>query len=142
MQCNSCKSEITSEDKFCPSCGASQKDISSVSQSPEEGGPKTIKSSGNYSGKMVRSGSKFWKRLRNAIIIFILLVAIALIIWFQVDPEAGRKLKEALMGGAFMIVFFFFGWLFFRGKKRRGGSGSNDLYDHDDDDDDDDDGDD
>jgi hypothetical protein len=58
------------------------------------------------------------------------------VIWFQVDPDAGKKLTDALMGIAFMAVFFFVGWLFMRGKKGKGRGGNDDYdWDHNDDND-------
>jgi hypothetical protein len=53
---------------------------------------------------------------------------IALIIWFQVDPDAGKKLTDALLGIGFMAVFFFVGWLFMRGKKGKNSDWDDDQY--------------
>ncbi|MGQ8335783.1 zinc ribbon domain-containing protein [Sunxiuqinia sp. A32] len=133
ISCPSCSYENPSTATFCEKCGNNLKAEPLKTEPRKKINVNTITSSGSYSGTMVSSGSKFWKRLRIAILIIVLAIAIALIIWFQVDDEAGRKLKDALMGTAFMIVFFFFGWLFFRGKKGRGRSGYDDQFDHDDD---------
>jgi cbb3-type cytochrome oxidase subunit 3 len=61
--------------------------------------------------------SRGWKILRNGILTLIILAIVALIVWFQLDPDAGKKLTDIAMGTAFMAVFFFVGWLFMRGKK-------------------------
>ena len=139
--CPSCNHPVETTDKFCPGCGTL------LSQTPTEetgNNVKTITSSGHYSGKMIKGKtSRGWKIFRNIVIAVVLLGIIALIIWFQVDPDAGKKLTDALMGTAFMIVFFFVGWLFMRGKKGRRGSNYdddqyNDISDDNDFDDDDD----
>ena len=116
--CNKCKGANNPDNKFCSNCGtildgSVQEDLQEPSSST-----KTIRSSGNYSGKMIKGKkSKGWKIFRNIIIGLVLLGVLALVIWFQVDPDAGKKLTDALMGIAFMAVFFFVGWIFMRGKK-------------------------
>ncbi len=118
--CNNCKGANDPVNKFCSNCGtildgSVQEDVQEPSSST-----KTIRSSGNYSGKMIKGKkSKGWKIFRNIIIGLVLLGVLTLVIWFQVDPDAGKKLTDALMGIAFMAVFFFVGWLFMRGKKRK-----------------------
>lgn len=122
--CPSCNQPVEVSDKFCPRCG------NQLTQTKEsKPNVKTITSSGNYTGTMVKGKtSRGWKIFRYIIIAIVLLGIIALIIWFQVDPDAGKKLTDALMGIAFMIVFFFVGWLFMRGKKGRRGSNYDDPY--------------
>ncbi len=146
MKCNSCNTLISPDENFCPGCGISIKDQKLTSQTDPQG-PKTISSAGAYSGTMIKSKSKFWKRLKNSIIGFILAIVIALIVWFQVDPDAGKKLTNILVGLGLMAVFAFF--IYRKAKKgkgrRRGGSfrrGNRSDDDRDDDqyDDDDDDG--
>ncbi|WP_372949296.1 zinc ribbon domain-containing protein [Mariniphaga sp.] len=146
--CEKCGKLVDSSDKFCPHCGNAVTNQTAANvclacnhqnqegtlycekcgtpltePGPDENkksGPQTFSSAGNYSGKMIKGKtSKVWKIFRNTIIGIVLLGIIALIIWFQVDPEAGKKLTDVLMGTVFMIVFFFFGWLFMRGKKGR-----------------------
>lgn len=124
--CPSCNYPVDITDKFCPGCGVL---LSQTKETETVGNVKTITSSGSYSGKMMKGKtSRGWKFFRNVIISIILLGIIVLIIWFQVDPEAGKKLTDALMGIGFMAVFFFVGWLFMRGKKGRRGSNYDDYY--------------
>lgn len=142
--CKQCNKPIEISDKFCPHCGTpvSSEEKQAVASGTKS--TKTISSSGNYSGTMIKGkGAGTRKIIRNIIIAIVLIGIVALIIWFQVDPEAGKKLTDALMGIGFMIVFFFVGWLFMRGKKGRRGSNYDDPYndvsddnDFDDDDDD------
>ena len=122
--CPSCSHPVEISDKFCPGCGALLSQTTETTKNV-----KTISSSGNYSGTMIKGKtSKGWKIFRNVIIVIVLLGIIALVIWFQVDPDAGKKLKDALMGIGFMIVFFFFGWLFMKGGKGRRSGGDDDQY--------------
>ncbi len=112
--CPSCNHILKIADKFCPGCGTRVS-----SENPEsENRTKTIVSSGKYSGTMIKSKASFgWKIFRNVIIATVVLGVLALAIWFQFDPDAGKKLTDALMGIGFMAVFFFTGWLFMRGQK-------------------------
>lgn len=120
--CPNCNQAVEPADKFCPGCGNSLNENTNQTAN-------TIRSSGNYSGKMTKGKkSKGWKIFRNSIISLILIGIVALIIWFQVDPDAGKKLTDVLMGIAFMAVFFFVGWLFMRGKKGKGNSWDDDQY--------------
>jgi len=116
-KCKRCENPVLQTDKFCQSCGAPmQQPVTPVETSSNS--PKTFVSKGTYSGKMVKGKtSRGWKIFRNILIAIVVIGIIALIVWFQVDPEAGKKLTDVLMGIGFMIVFFFFGWLFMRGKK-------------------------
>lgn len=117
-KCFKCGSPVQVSDKFCPHCGTSLMTAPADKQASEQKNQKIIVSKGSYSGKMIKSkASKGLKIFRNIIIGIVLSGIIALIIWFQTDPEAGKKLTDVLMGVGFMIVFFFFGWLFMRGKK-------------------------
>ena len=116
--CDNCKRANEPANKFCSFCGTNLYDSKQENTQEPTGSAKTIRSSGNYSGKMTRGKkSKAWKIFRNIIISLVLLGVLALVIWFQVDPDAGKKLTDVLMGIAFMAVFFFVGWLFMRGKK-------------------------
>ena len=136
LNCTSCQSEIDINDKFCPNCGkpVTEKPVLGSSQNQKT---KTISSSGTYSGKIIKSKtSKIWKIIRTLIIAIIVSGIIALIIWFQLDPDAGKKLTDVLLGIGFMAVFFFVGWLFMRGKKGKKSDWDDDQYgDFDDDDD-------
>jgi uncharacterized membrane protein YvbJ len=155
--CEKCGKLVDSSDKFCPHCGNAITNQTAASvclacnHQNQEGalycekcgasltknrpvenkksGPQTFSSAGNYSGKMIKGKtSKGWKIFRNVIIGIVLLGIIALIVWFQVDPEAGKKLADVLTGIGFMLVFFFFGWLFMRGKKGRKSDWDDDQY--------------
>lgn len=112
-KCNQCGKPVTSGDKFCPHCGAPlSKDNEEIKET------KTFVSKGNYSGKMTKGKtSRWWRILRNIIIAIVLLSIISLLIWFQVDPDAVKKLTDVLFGIGVMVIFFFVGWLFMRGKK-------------------------
>ena len=124
--CHSCSHPLEKADKFCPGCG---KEVSLV-ETDSRKTAKTIVSSGNYSGTMTKSKtSRGWKIFRNIILVIIILGIVALVVWFQVDPEAGKKLTDALLGIGFMAVFFFVGWLFMRGQKgKRSSSWDDDQY--------------
>lgn len=116
-KCLKCGNPVQASDKYCPYCGNAINN------------QKKIVSKGSYSGKMIKGKtSTGWKIFRNTIIGIVLLGIIALIIWFKVDPEAGKKLTNVLMGIGFMLVFFFFGWLFMRGKKGRKSGWDDDQY--------------
>ena len=107
LNCPNCQTHLTEDDKFCPNCGNPVKEKTDNRSSNQD--VKTISSSGNYSGKMIKgktSGS--WKIIRNVIIVMVVLGIVALIIWFQVDPNAGEKLTNVLFGLGFMAVFAFF----------------------------------
>lgn len=71
---------------------------------------------------------KGWRIFRTVLIVIVLLGVIAMVVWFQVDPEAGKKLTDVLMGIGFMIVFFLFGWLFMRGKKGKKSNWDDDQF--------------
>ncbi|HDR53022.1 MAG TPA: zinc ribbon domain-containing protein [Mariniphaga anaerophila] len=127
--CPTCNHRNPAEESFCEKCGTPLKTNLSNNQVSEKNTKKKFISKGSYSGKMVKGKtSKGWKIFRNTIIGIVLLGIIALIIWFQTDPEAGKKLTDVSMGVGFMIVFFFFGWLFMRGKKGRKSGWDDDHY--------------
>lgn len=130
MNCTNCKQPVDTVDKFCPHCGNPTTGESKKVEVPKQKKAKTFVSKGNYTGKIVKEkSSRGWKIFRNIIIALFLVGIIALIIWFQVDPDAGKKLTDVLMGIGFMAVFFFIGWIFMRGKK----GNRKDNYDWDDD---------
>ncbi|WP_346862510.1 zinc ribbon domain-containing protein [uncultured Draconibacterium sp.] len=119
VSCKSCNHQNKQGAAFCEKCGNSLGELNTEAQNkiPSENAHKIV-SKGNYSGTMVKGKtSRGWKIFRNLIVVLVLLAVVALIVWFQVDPDAGTKLKDAAMGTAFMAVFFFVGWLFMRGKK-------------------------
>jgi uncharacterized membrane protein YvbJ len=127
VSCSKCNHENPGGAAFCEKCGASFS--AAEPNKKEKSGPKNFSSTGTYSGKMIKGKtSKGWKVFKKIIIAFVLLGFVAVIIWFQVDPEAGRKLTDVLIGTVFMIVFFFFGWLFMRGKKRKTAGWDDDHY--------------
>lgn len=155
--CAKCGKPVQPSDKFCPHCGHAVNNKTAASVCPKcnhnnpegalfcekcgasltepkpaenkKSGPQTFSSAGNYSGKITKGKtSKGWKIFRSTIIGIVLLGIIVLIIWFQVDPEAGKKLTDVLTGIGFMLVFFFFGWLFMRGKKGRKSGWDDDQF--------------
>lgn len=138
--CDNCKHENQQGVSFCEKCGKPVNAESKVHQEvTTSGDTKKIVSKGSYSGTMVKGkSSRGWKIFRKIVLVLVLLAILALIIWFQVDPDAGKKLTDVLMGIGFMMVFFFVGWLFMRGKKGRKGDWDDDQYDDVADDDDDD----
>jgi len=126
-ECPKCDHTNSENVSFCEKCGASL--TATGSSKNQKSGPQTFSSAGNYSGKMIKGkNSKGWKIFKKIIIAVVLLGILAVIIWFQADPEAGRKLADAAMGTGFMIVFFFFGWLFMRGKKWKTAGWDDDHY--------------
>ncbi len=128
ITCSNCKHVNPLTASFCEKCGT-QLSKSNADPKSKEKEPVTFRSRGDYSGEMIKSKtSRGWKIFRNIIIAIVLFGVLALIIWFQTDPDAGKKLTDALMGIGFMAVFFFVGWLFMRGKKRRRGSNYDDDY--------------
>jgi uncharacterized membrane protein YvbJ len=155
--CEKCGRPVDSSDKFCPHCGSAIENQSIVYICPKcmhknpvtasfcekcgasltetestenrKAGPQTFTSAGNYAGKMIKGKTpKGWRIFRTVLIAIVLLGVFALIIWFQEDPEAGKKLTDVLMGIGFMIVFFFFGWLFMRGKKGKKSDWDDDQF--------------
>ena len=135
--CTKCSHQNPDNASFCEKCGNSLSENDSEKKVSDNKPPQKIVSKGSYSGKMIKGKtSRGWKIFRNILIIIVLLAIISLVIWFQGDPDAGKKLTDALMGIAFMAVFFFVGWLFMRGKKGKGRSSNDDYdWDHDDDND-------
>jgi len=119
ITCKNCNHENPHDVKFCEKCGTPVGAVSAEPQSTNSAeDPQKIVSKGNYSGTMVKGKtSRGWKIFRKIIIALVLVAIIALIVWFQVDPDAGKKLTDVAVGTAFMAVFFFVGWLFMRGKK-------------------------
>jgi len=138
LKCVKCQSDLSDNDKFCPTCGNSV--IAEISGLKEEEKIKNniIASSGNFTGTLVKGKkSKAFKMLRNIIIAAILLAIISVIIWFQIDPDAGKKIMDVLFGVVFMAFFFLVGWLFMRGKKGKSNNWDDDhlhdvVYDDDD----------
>lgn len=128
ISCSKCNHQNPTNAALCEKCGNRIAENISEKKATQTKAPNKIVSKGSYSGKIIKGKtSKGWKIFRKIIITILLLGIIALVIWFQVDPDAGKKLTDVLMGIGFMIVFFFFGWLFMRGKKGKG-RGSNDDY--------------
>ena len=110
--CKSCQTVLSFDDKFCPSCGSPFRVKNDETQKDKKVKTDTISSSGNYSGTMVKGKkTRAFKIFRNAIVSLVLAVVLAVVIWFQVDPDAGKKLKDVFFGTVFMIFFFFVGWL-------------------------------
>jgi uncharacterized membrane protein YvbJ len=137
INCSKCNHQNPTNAAFCEKCGNRLDENISEKKATETKTPNKIISKGSYSDKMVKGKtSKGWKLFKNILLIIVLFAVISLVIWFQVDPDAGKKLTDALMGIAFMAVFFFVGWLFMRGKKGKGRGGNDDYdWDHNDDND-------
>ncbi len=130
MNCANCNQTVSSDDKFCPHCGHEK----NASFNQKVNNPaKTISSTGNYSGTMIKSkSSQTRKIIRNIIIGLILAGFIAIIIWLIVDPTAKEKLVNAIFGIVFIGVFVFVIWRKAKkGKIRK----SSDNYDYDSDND-------
>lgn len=127
-KCKNCHATVGADDKFCPSCGTPVE---------KQNAGNVISSSGNYSGKMVKGEkTRGYKILRNSIIAVLLAAVLSLVIWFQVDPDAGKKLTDVLLGIVFMAFFFLVGWFFMRGKKGKSNTWDDDhlndvVYDDD-----------
>jgi len=101
--CTQCNNPIEPSDKFCPHCGSP---IPSDKQQSASSSTKTISSSGNYSGTMVKGkGAGTRKKIRNTMIAIGLIVTIALIIWIKTDPNAKEKLSNILFGFTVMAIF-------------------------------------
>jgi len=104
--CTQCNNPIESSDKFCPHCGAPVSMVEPQSVSSEKKSTKTISSSGNYSGTMIKGkGAGTRKIIRNIIIAIVLIGIIAIIIWIKTDPDAKEKLGNILFGFAVMAIF-------------------------------------
>lgn len=118
LKCAKCQSDLNRIDKFCPACGTPTGLENEDPKMEEKTGTNTISSTGTYSGTLVKGRkSKAFKIFRNIIIAALVLAIIAVIIWFQVDPEAGKKVADVFLGVIFMAFFFLVGWFFMRGKK-------------------------
>lgn len=134
--CPKCNHENPSDASFCEKCGTSLKTEQDTRDS-QKSEPAKIVSKGSYSGKMTKGKtSKGWKVLRNIIIAIIVLGIIALIVWFQVDPEAGEKLKTVAGGLLVVAIFIFFIYRSAKKGKKRIRRGYDDQdWNHDDDND-------
>ena len=107
--CTNCNHTVEDSDKFCPHCGTPVQKKTDATTPSSGKTTKTITSSGNYSGTISKGkGSRIRKTIRNIVIGIVLIGIIALVIWFQVDPEAGKKLINVAFGLGFMLVFAFF----------------------------------
>ena len=128
--CPTCNHQNPAEASFCEKCGAALKQNREERQQSQPGQPNKIVSKGSYSGKMVKGKtSKGWKVLRNIIIAIVILGVIAIIVWFQVDPDAGEKLKT-FAGGLLVVAIFIF-FIYRSAKKGKRRIRNNDDYDWD-----------
>lgn len=141
--CESCQSQIALNDKFCPNCGKPVVDSSNLGSSKAQN-LKTISSSGNYSGTMIKGKkSRAWKIMRNIILAIVLIGIIATVIWYKTDPNAGEKLGNILFGFVVMAIFSAVIWRkskkgkMISSKKREANYDYDDIDDQDDDFDDD-----
>ncbi len=107
--CTQCNKPVEGSDKFCPHCGTPvQKKTDATTQSSGKT-TKTITSSGNYSGTMIKGkGSRIRKIMQNIIIAVVVVGIIALIVWIKTDPKATTQLGNIAFGLVFMLVFAFF----------------------------------
>lgn len=125
--CPSCNKALGPNDNFCQKCGAPAK----VEAPPSKA---HIKSSGTYSGKMTKGGGRLFKRILYTLLFLLIAGGAAVFIWFQMDPNAGKKFKDTLdTAGAILVVLLFI-WVFFKGKSgKRGGRREDDDWDNDND---------
>lgn len=101
--CPSCNHPIENTDKFCPGCG---KPLTQTTAAKPEKNLKTITGSSNYSGKMVTGKtSRSRKIIRNIIIAIVLIGIVAVIIWFNTDPDAKEKSGNILFGAVVIAIF-------------------------------------
>lgn len=113
--CETCQHKNLSSSSFCEKCGTGLIP-KSTTQKIQANDSHKIVSQGNYSGKMIRGKtSKSWKTLKIIILIFCLLAVIALIIWFNTDPDAKEKLGNILFSAVVMLLFGSYIW--WRSKK-------------------------
>jgi len=142
--CNKCGCKNKPEAAFCEQCGTSLKTgESSPGIKEEDTGPKVLRSSGTYTGTMVKGKtSKSWGLFKYIILAIILICIIAFVIWYNTDPNAKETLGNIIFSGAVILIFGIVIWLKNRKKKKRRRSGGNisndDQHTHDDDNDDDD----
>ncbi len=136
--CPQCGKTNNAGTSFCEQCG-SKLTGEQINQQSDKSEPHKIVSKGTYSGTMNTGKSKLRKRLIIAALIFIVVSALSMIIWFQVDDHAEDKLKEAVRipGTVILIGFAIYVAIFGKSKKgRRRGGYDDDDYDYDDDDND------
>ena len=95
---------------FCEKCGVSLRDKPKTEE-PKKSSPKILKSSGTYSGTMVRSkSSKSYKNFKIIMLILVVIGIVAFIIWFNNDPNAKEKLINVLFSAGFILVFVLIIW--------------------------------
>lgn len=130
--CTQCGKSIELNATFCEHCGAkiSPNQSSAKNEKPE---PHKIVSKGAYSGKMNTGRSKFRKRLIWSVIIIVLIAALSILIWFQVDDNAEEKLKEALRIPVAVVLIGFALYVMIFGKSKKGRFRGGDDGDYDDD---------
>lgn len=130
VTCIKCGHDNLAGVSFCESCGTAIQG-EHPRTSPASPGPNKIISKGNYSGTMKKSGSSFWKKLLITLLIIVLAGAVAIFVWFQIDPDAGKKFKDILEGTGVVLVVMLFLWIFSKGKKKGGRGKSQNDYDDD-----------
>lgn len=135
LNCTKCGNQNPNNTSFCETCGNALTGEQPVQKQPTTSA-KRIVSAGSYSGKMTTGKSKLLKRLIIAAVSIVVVSAIAIIIWFQVDNNAEEKLKEAIRipGAVVLIGFAIYVAIFGKSKKRRRHGGDDDNWDHNDDD--------
>lgn len=143
--CDKCGCKNQPEAAFCEQCGASLKSEKSTPEPKKENaGPKVLRSSGNYSGTMVKGKtSSSWGIFKYIILAIILICIIAFVVWYNTDPNAKETLGNIIFSGAVILIFGIVIWLKNRkkgrGRKRRSSGtnmSENDQHTLDDDDDD------
>ena len=109
MKCPKCNEQINEAENFCQHCGTPIEKVGKDNKEGQGTATKTISSAGTYSGTMSKGKtSKGWKLFWKLIIAVVLIGAVALVIWFQVDPKAGEKLANIAGGLLIMAIFIFF----------------------------------
>jgi len=122
IHCPKCNHTNPENVSFCEKCGTSL--TATGSSKNQKSGPQTFTSAGTYSGKMIKGKtSKSWKVLLYIILSIVIIGTIAIVIWFQHDPDAGEKLKTIAGGILVVVIFIFFVIRGYKKGRRRRGSG-------------------
>lgn len=125
--CPSCNEALGPNDNFCRKCGGAAE----VEIAPSK---THFKPSGTYSGKMIKESSSLFKRILYTSLFIIVAGGASVFVWFQMDPNAGKKLKGAMDAAGAIFVVLLFIWIFFKGKSdRSGGRREDDDWDNDND---------
>lgn len=131
--CAKCNHQNPSEVSFCENCGNSLKVTTSYKKSKNTNKLKTFKSTGNYSGEMIKGKtSKLFKTFKYIIIALVVVAIITFFIWYNTDPDASEILGNILFGAAFILVFGFVVWRKNKKGKMKASKYRETNYDYDD----------